>query len=79
MKVLSQKVTLQIFLALYLQRIIKDTKDILKFQSKNFNYMLTCKMWDFEDSLSPGKCQQCTEFVKSASATAKPTKVTLIL
>lgn len=33
MKVLSQKITLQIFLALYLQGIIKDTKDILKLQS----------------------------------------------
>lgn len=33
MKVLSQKVTLQICLALYLQRTIKDTKDILKLQS----------------------------------------------
>lgn len=28
MKVLSQKITLQIFSALYLQRTIKDTKDI---------------------------------------------------
>lgn len=33
MKVLSQKVILQIFLALYLQRTIKETKDILKLQS----------------------------------------------
>lgn len=41
--------------------------------------MLEYEVWDFEDPPSPGKCQQCTEFVKSASATTKPTKVSLIL